>query len=550
MLTRRNKTVAQLIHLLRSEHKLPASQEGGNPLTDSAAVQLVMSLCKLADHPGDLAARFHVAHSPLGPSIGLASHADGAAAARLAALLRRRLLDDGYGRTIYTWIGPLSAHCGQRDVDRLRQLVELGYAFDRRGAVRPSQFVSFVERTKVEDPSAAAIRVMTVHQAKGLQFDVVVLPELEGRLKGNPPKVAIGRQRPTSPIERICRHASQHVCALLPAEYQEIFEIWPREAVNESLCLLYVAMTRAVHALHMIVPPTSPSEKTFPQTLTGVLRAALIEARPLAAETTAYEHGDSQWFSRDEAPAAPAPSEGEGFESIALGLAPAKAVGRQWNRRSPSSLEGAGKERLDRRLSPAGQQIFARGTLWHAWLEAIEWLDGSAPGSDASGAPTEERLRTIARTLGHQQDLDAEIAQFRGALAQPDIRRLFSRQAYADPRQLDFGPAACGELGQGPIELVVERERRFAVRDAAGLLSGSFDRLVLWVRSGRVLAADILDFKTDRVSLPDDVARQVQFYQPQLAAYRSAASQLYRLPPDRVISRLAFVTSGMVCAVT
>ena len=319
-------------------------------------------------------------------------------------------------------------------------------------------------------------------------------------------------------------------------------------------------MTRAVHALHMIVPPTSPSEKTFPQTLTGVLRTALIEGRPLAAETVAYEHGDSQWFRRDESPAAPAPSEGEGFESIALGLAPAKPVGRQWNRRSPSSLEGAGKERLDRRLSPAGQQIFARGTLWHAWLETIEWLESNAPGSnargsevagsDASGAPAEARLRTIARTLGHQQDLDTEIAQFRGALEQADIRRLFSRQAYADPRQLGFGPAACTELGQGPIELVVERERRFAVRDAAGLLSGSFDRLVLLVRSGRVLAADILDFKTDRVSLPDEVARQVQFYQPQLAAYRSAASQLYRLPPDRVISRLAFVTSGIVRAVT
>ena len=121
----------------------------------------------------------------------------------------------------------------------------------------------------------------------------------------------------------------------------------------------------------------------------------------------------------------PAPSEGEGFESIVLGLAPAKPVGRQWNRCSPSSLEGAGKERLDRRLSPAGQQIFARGTLWHAWLETIEWLESNAPGSnargsevagsDASGAPAEAAAcGTIARTLGHQQDLDTEIAQFRG----------------------------------------------------------------------------------------------------------------------------------------
>ncbi len=96
VLTRRNKAVAQLIHLLRSKKKLPASQEGGNPLTDSAAVQLVLSLVKLADHPGDMPARYHVAHSPLASTVGLSDYADQRAAARLAAraapaVLGRRL---------------------------------------------------------------------------------------------------------------------------------------------------------------------------------------------------------------------------------------------------------------------------------------------------------------------------------------------------------------------------------------------------------------------------------------------------------------------------
>ena len=54
-------------------------------------------------------------------------------------------------------------------------------------------FIEMVSATKVEDPSAADVRVMNIHQSKGLQFDIVVLPELDGRLSGLTPR---GRRRP------------------------------------------------------------------------------------------------------------------------------------------------------------------------------------------------------------------------------------------------------------------------------------------------------------------------------------------------------------------
>ncbi len=118
------------------------------------------------------------------------------------------------------------------------------------------------------------------------------------------------------------------------------------------------------------------------------------------------------------------------------------------------------------------------------------------------------------------------------------------RLAYADPRQLGFGQAIAAELAAGPVELRVERERRFAIHDAEGLLSGSFDRLVLLVRGGRVLAADLIDFKTDRPAGAAQLAAQVEFYRPQIAAYRRAIARLYRLDPARISSRLAFLRAG------
>ena len=65
-----------MIYELRSRG-IDASEEGGNPLTDSPAVQLILSLLTLADHPGDTAARFHVATSPLAQSTALADPGDG-----------------------------------------------------------------------------------------------------------------------------------------------------------------------------------------------------------------------------------------------------------------------------------------------------------------------------------------------------------------------------------------------------------------------------------------------------------------------------------------
>ncbi|MEZ6086911.1 MAG: hypothetical protein R3C05_02535 [Pirellulaceae bacterium] len=53
ILTRTNQAVGRMIYLLR-ELELDVSQEGGNPLVDSAAVELVLSTIRMAEHPGDL----------------------------------------------------------------------------------------------------------------------------------------------------------------------------------------------------------------------------------------------------------------------------------------------------------------------------------------------------------------------------------------------------------------------------------------------------------------------------------------------------------------
>ncbi|HEY6565228.1 MAG TPA: PD-(D/E)XK nuclease family protein, partial [Pirellulaceae bacterium] len=100
-------------------------------------------------------------------------------------------------------------------------------------------------------------------------------------------------------------------------------------------------------------------------------------------------------------------------------------------------------------------------------------------------------------------------------------------------------------------ELEVETERPFAVRDGDRLLVGTIDRLVTMRRNDRIVAADILDFKTDELAADDEFALHAKavYYRPQLQAYRSAVSIMLSIPGKAVTARLLFVSQGKIVSV-
>jgi ATP-dependent helicase/nuclease subunit A len=297
VLTRKNIGVARMIAELRTLG-VPASQEGGNPLTDSTAVQIVLAGLRFADHPGDSAGRYFVAHTPLGPPLGLTVGSDDKTAARAAANVRRRLLDEGLGATLADWSEKLSPHLGDRESDRLRQLVEFAFVQDAAASLRPSDFAKLVEKMVFEDPAAAQVRVMTIHQAKGLEFDIVVLPELDEKLIGQTPTSLAWSSTPGGMIDNVVRYVDKSVQALLPKKIQDAFEDRIVKDAREGLCLLYVALTRAARALLVVNEPSKENEKLLPLTLAGVLRGGVGPTGPIPPETTWYELGNANWAAR------------------------------------------------------------------------------------------------------------------------------------------------------------------------------------------------------------------------------------------------------------
>jgi ATP-dependent exoDNAse (exonuclease V) beta subunit len=521
ILTRTNDAVARLLFELGpSQRNLPASGRGGGPLTDSAAVNAVLDLLQLADHPDDTIAAFNVARGPLGEVIGMTDYGGPERRRATARQVRRRLLANGYAASISQWARRLVPACDGREARRLLQLIELAGRYDPRSTLRPGDFVRFVEHTQVADVKPAPVQVMTIHQAKGLEFDVVILPQLEASLTGaSQPPVVFARQGETGPVEGICRFMNKEVLALVP-QLEPLFARHRLRTVRESLCLLYVAMTRARHALHIVIDPPREKERSTPRTLAGVVRCALVPGS-LEPGTQAFSRGDPDWLEDREAlpappPAPPTPS--------TVRLAPSTgAVARA--AASPSELpEQAAAGDVEAALSLPNRAARERGAAIHAMFQEIEWLDDWRADSK-----TLERLARRSAPRRGNAWARHQVDSFLAMLEHPAVRRILTR----------------GRRDRAVLRLW--RERPFA-RLVDGLVQrGAFDRLEAEFVGGQVRSATVIDFKTDTIEAIDAPAAARQ-YRPQLEAYRAAAAEM--LGADAAVVRMVVLFASCGEAVT
>ena len=535
VLARKNDAVGRLVRELR-QRGLPASEEGGNPLTDSAGVQIVLSAMKLADHPEHSIARYHVAHSPLGPVLELPVHADPADVCEVAAHIRRQLQADGYGAVVSRWTDAFTPHCNGRELDRLRQLTALADDYDALATLRPSDFVRYVEASRIEDPRTAPIRVMTVHKAKGLEFDVVLLPQLDEILFQPRPTFVAFREHAAEAAVRICRYRNKSMQRLLPPDIQDAFRQTDERELREALSVLYVSLTRAAKALYMFVAPSAKSSKSY----AGILRTTLAAPEVLCREgAVLYECGDPQWHQHageKTETIEPAPASVAAAEPIRVPATGTRRRGRET--RAPSQLKSHRMLSIGDVLRPADSRVLDRGRLLHAWFEAVEWID--------DGPPDDETLRrTVARYGFPDQLIDENAGEFRRLLQTDGLRGVLTRSLYHPTSAALF---TTGLVDGDDVELTVQRERRFDVPLDDALVSGSIDRLVLFKRGGNVVAADVLDYKSDAVygDPQAEVARLVATYSGQLDCYARAVAQMYGLPRPAIATRLVLLATQQV----
>ena len=431
-----------------------------------------------------------------------------------------------------------------------------------------------------DQAGGTAVQLMSIHKSKGLEFPIVILPDLSRRFN----------------LEDLRRNVMTHPrllagCCLVDSEAGIRFPTVARRAIamrqrqenlSEELRVLYVAMTRAKQRLIMTycsrylsaelesaAGAGRPASRMYTASVKNpgmwVLAAAIsrVEAGELRAAVdgpcavAALEH---PWRIRLHAAGDGAETDAAQFctaaaETAALPLPDAEQILRRWNFRYahtaaaavPSkvtatqlkgrAMDAEAQEDAEMLLKPPHSQrrrprfISAdrgltpaeKGTANHLFLQ---FADYGACRTEAGIAAEVLRMRREEFLTDQQAD----------AVEQEQMLRLFQstlgREIFSAPK--------------------VHREMKFSVLTDAALYdrAASGEQILLQGVVDCLLEYDsgltVIDFKTDAVR-PGSEAERAAYYAGQLQAYALALSRIFQKPVRRRI--LYFLRTGCVLEV-
>jgi ATP-dependent exoDNAse (exonuclease V) beta subunit len=395
------------------------------------------------------------------------------------------------------------------------------------------------------------VELLTIHKAKGLEWDVVLVPSLERR-------PAVDRSRlltwsELEPPESSGDTAAHLMLAPIAAKGENIDPLtrWlngmhrAREAAERKR-LFYVACTRARHELHLFAAPQLTSSGTIEPHPESLLQAAWPAAQPHFADSKnlgAPGLGSETWVADDnrrvseptdvlDLAATAVPSHCN-LQRLPLAFDPAArfaaARAHKLPYGDPDSATASSHAPFSRPEGSFAARSF--GNVVHAALEifADRIANGNSPAALLAELPSwTPRITALLRADGHAQATVNRLARetsaaLENALHDPDALWLLAANSYAASEYaLTAWPEAHSPKEQAssrPVSIRIDRIFR------AGPAPHAPGKDILW----------IVDYKTSAhglSGLDDFLAAQRAAYAPQLETYARVLTQLAH-PSDR-----------------
>ncbi len=408
----------------------------------------------------------------------------------------------------------LMARLGTEAMEPIEEFLNLALAFEASTAAPTlAGFLGWFDRAEPEikrdmDASHGQVRVMTVHGAKGLEANIVILADTcDLPVHRHEPSILFAGPQEI-PFWKLRKPFRVPLVTALEEEARG-------RMAEEMKRLLYVALTRARHRLY-IAGHCSKAEPD-PKTWYSLIKSALAGTFG-AIEPNCRDVLDSPAW-RYQAGGGPHPGDKPRLDRLAMqsvtppawaGSAPASTVSREQRARPSRLAEGLRLDNTGQAAVSAGSRSgrrFARGVLVHRLLELLPPLEESRRAGFAE--------RFLDR---HGGDLTATerqalVADAMNVLGHPDLAPLFSPDSLAE------------------VPLLAD----IIIAGRSVEISGQIDRL-----SVTPTAVFIADYKSDR-NPPQRVVDVEAAYIRQLAAYRAALRQIY---PDRPVQAALVWTEG------
>lgn len=449
----------------------------------------------------------------------------------------------------------------QRRLNLLR-LTELAIAFESDGYHGLHRFVRYLARLRDRNdslpssvPDSSAVRILSIHKAKGLEFPVVFLSDTARCFNTSDSRAAV-LVHPQLGLGPKFTDLNRRV-SYPTISRRAIASRFKRETYSEEMRLMYVALTRAEERL--FITGAAKAEKLLKPYETGIFQKPdpeelLAMDCPLKWFLAAYHAGGQRCMNltvlpicRRERTEPPPPLEipvdEESYAELCRNLAfsyshpeavslPSKLTATELKRYAEPDSEtefSSEQQMLPFRLSPFRGPDFAR--------------DKKKPGAVERGIATHLALQYL------------DIAAIRGGRSVADELRRLEEQRFLDSRQADCADAdAIEKLLFSPLgERIaaadeLHREFRFSLLISARslgiaesgeeiLLQGVVD---LCIREGDCLS--VVDYKTDMVLSDEEIDARAEYYSPQLKAYSLALQRIFALPVKECV--LYFLTLG------
>lgn len=416
---------------------------------------------------------------------------------------------------------------------RIEQLLAVAREFDATGERDIDEFVAFARRSKKRDSGAAdTVQIMTIHKAKGMEFDLVLLPFLEGERMDSPRKESFLHSGETEP-RWVLSNPGNFVCENTPVLDSHL-RMRREDSAYEELCKLYVALTRAKSAVCAITTAFAEKKSSAREDDAGanfpILFAATLgmpserlaaEGADLSVQEDGQRDGDSPprlvWESgrRDWFVDFPL----EAIRSVARDSKPAPQSaepiqkGKTNNDGSAVACAGLGTcassayrpRKIRERLLPSGDAHFS--------IPAESLFSRGQSGAEM-GREVHAYLANIAFTITDGTTLPRYLET---ALGSPVFRAVF-----AEPE-----PGAR-----------LWRERAFDVILDDKWVSGVFDRVAIGAET-----AWLWDFKTDAAATPESLLER---HSGQMRRYQRALQKLTGFPLTQIHVALVHVPTGRV----
>ena len=524
----KNKDASEVAERIRAIDGSPGcSLRAKGSLRDSAVVLAFLDAIRVAAHPMDCTAFLSVLMSPLKDvwDVGVESAHPWPEKRKLSADVSKELLEKFAKSTVAATLNEWRVEIARRgllaagDRRRLDRALHVIARAERAGMTL-DEIVEAVEQEDCRDVEGQPIESITIHQAKGLEWDIVIFgtsAHLSGQhsqslaVERNTPYRGVGHDRVAPEVPLITR---QGVVG-------EVNDSADRFAMQDKLSALYVALTRAKRGLFIMVDRKTPKSGKSPK---GNASHGSIVLEALAHSEVLSRAGDESWIDHSRAALE------AGVRRSAPPLPSAPRTPRRGLVAEVASQQAAATQHIDVAdvvvSGPAQRAALDRGTLAHAVCERLEWSDGWQPDVDAIAREIEPSI-TYPSVAAITDCVRDTIQQ----LQAPDIIR-----ALAHP------------VGNA----IALRERKFlALLSNGRIQEGSIDRLVLRGEPGAWEHLQVVDFKTDQPpshatgsQLDAWIEERVEHHKPQLDAYRLAMAREYRVPFERCELLLVLLACG------